>query len=244
MEQFKLSNRLKNVAELINKGNVVADIGTDHGYLPVYIVKENISDRVIAMDVRKGPLQKAKENVAAYKVKENVETRLSDGLFALSENEAQTITICGMGGELIQSILDRGMDKFDENTQLILSPQSEIKEFRQYLYINGYDIRNECMLKEEGQFYVIFDCRKKKTETKRCLPLADLETEVAFRFGRSLLEQKNEALYEYLLKERRNNEKVLGVVKALEKKDDAVINRIRQLEKDAECISKALEYYK
>lgn len=244
MEQFKLSNRLKKVAELVSRGNVVADIGTDHGYLPIYIVKENISDKVIAMDVRKGPLQKAKENVSSYKVADSIDIRLSDGLCGLMQNEAQTITICGMGGGLIQSILDRGVDKFNENTQLILSPQSEIKEFREYLYTNGYNIVNECMMKEDGQFYVIFDCKKAFSGAKRELPKMSLESEIDFRFGGRLLEEKNEALYEYLLKEQRVNQKVLGTVASLDNKDEAVEKRIKQLEYDAKCIDTALEYYK
>ena len=142
MEGYSLSKRLSCVADWIKDTGhrCVADIGTYHGYLPVYLAKNNIADRVIAMDVRKQPLNKAESNVRMYGVQDKVELRLSDGLDELKPLEADTITICGMGGRLIQSILTRGKDKYSENTQIIVSPQSEIKEFRQFLVLAGYRV--------------------------------------------------------------------------------------------------------
>ena len=114
MNEFKLSKRLACVAGIINPGGVLADIGTDHGYLPVHVAKNNIASKVIAMDVRKKPLEKAAENIKLYGVSQKVELRLSDGLYKLAENEADTITICGMGGKLIQSILENGSSKYQK----------------------------------------------------------------------------------------------------------------------------------
>lgn len=97
MEELNLSDRLRLIAGLIKKGSKVADIGTDHGYLPIFLVKSGITDRVIAMDVRKGPLKKAEDNTRAFCVSDQIELRLSDGLAALEKGEADTVTISGMG---------------------------------------------------------------------------------------------------------------------------------------------------
>ena len=112
MEELNLSDRLRLIAGLIKKGSKVADIGTDHGYLPIFLVKSGITDRVIAMDVRKGPLKKAEDNTRAFCVSDQIELRLSDGLAALEKGEADTVTISGMGGRLIQSILTNGMESW------------------------------------------------------------------------------------------------------------------------------------
>ena len=161
MNEFKLSKRLACVAGIINPGGVLADIGTDHGYLPVHVAKNNIASKVIAMDVRKKPLEKAAENIKLYGVSQKVELRLSDGLYKLAENEADTITICGMGGKLIQSILENGSSKISENTQLILSPQSEIREFRKYLSESGYETVKEYMISQHRHYNDIIDYTSK-----------------------------------------------------------------------------------
>ena len=158
MEELNLSDRLRLIAGLIKKGSKVADIGTDHGYLPIFLVKSGITDRVIAMDVRKGPLKKAEDNTRAFCVFDQIELRLSDGLAALEKGEADTVTISGMGGRLIQSILTNGMEKLDKSTRLIVSPQSELREFRIFLKEKGFLVLEEHMMTEDGQFYVIMEC--------------------------------------------------------------------------------------
>lgn len=246
MDSYRLSERLKKVAEWIERGNVVADIGTDHGYLPIYIVKQNISDKVIAMDVRKGPLNKAYENVQASGTDGCIDIRLSDGLARLNKNEASTITICGMGGPLIQSILEKGKDKYNQNTQLIVSPQSEIREFRKFLYTNGFEIKRQTMLKEDRQFYLIIDCRKTAHQnTNSCEWGNDvIFKEISLRYGKSLLEERNKCLYDYLKKEQKIAENVYNTVSKLKTDDNAVLHRINQLKFDMECIEQALTYYK
>lgn len=270
MNVFKISERLQQVAALIKKGNVVADIGTDHAYLPIHIVKSGISNKVIAMDVRKGPLEKAQQNVKDYGVSDNISIRLSDGLAELAQMETETITICGMGGRLIQSILENGRDKYDSRTQLILSPQSELREFRQYLYGFGYSVQKEVMLKEDGQFYFIFCCYRDKQigfEDFFCHE-DDLYKETVLRYGMGLLKEKNECLREYLGRERSLTEQVYSKVSgvALKNKsigdassvnfsgenfsredflrEEALKSRLCELEFDIKCIERALEFYK
>ena len=130
---IRISDRLRIVAHMCDKGAVVADIGTDHGYLPIYLVQEGIAPSAIAMDLRKGPLEKAKKHICDNCLEDRIQTRLSDGLEKLSKNEADIITICGMGGRLIADIVTKGKDIITQNTILVVSPQSEVGEFRHFL---------------------------------------------------------------------------------------------------------------
>lgn len=231
MDDLRISKRLQTVAELVISGNRVADIGTDHGYLPIYLIKKGISQRIIAMDVRKGPLSKAEQNLTEYNVAAQIELRLSDGLEKLQYNEADTITICGMGGRLMKQILIQGMDKLQDGMQLILSPQSELSEFRIFLKNNNIHIVNELMLKEDNQYYVIMDCRF--DEKGQC---------AKDRYGQLLLESKNPVLKEYLYKELELNNRVMEKLGKV-KQSDAVTERLSNLKKEEAVILEALKYF-
>lgn len=238
MEELNLSDRLRLIAGLIKKGSKVADIGTDHGYLPIFLVKSGITDRVIAMDVRKGPLKKAEDNTRAFCVFDQIELRLSDGLAALEKGEADTVTISGMGGRLIQSILTNGMEKLDKSTRLIVSPQSELREFRIFLKEKGFLVLEEHMMTEDGQFYVIMECVYMGADYAP----QTLE-EAKLRYGESLLREKNESLKAYLYKEKRIAEGIYTQLSARNGQEAAVQERLGQLRKDLDCIDFALEYY-
>ncbi len=111
---MQLSERLRAVAALVTSGGTVADIGTDHAYIPIYLIQTGAVSRAIAMDVNQGPLARAREHIAQYGLEASIETRLSDGLAALRPGEADSIVIAGMGGALMVRILDEGRDKLDE----------------------------------------------------------------------------------------------------------------------------------
>lgn len=238
MEELNISNRLRYIAGLIPKGSTVADIGTDHGYLPIFLVKNGISNKVTAMDVRKGPLQKAENNIKVFGVDKQISLRLSDGLTALEQGEVDVVTISGMGGRLIQSILLKGLDKLTKQTKLILSPQSEIRDFRLFLRNQGFLVLKEHMLEEEGQYYVIIECvyMGDSYDTK-------VMEETEFRYGRQLLLAQNKSLKAYLLKEKKTAEGILAQLVRLESKEETVNTRIMQLQFDQQCIQMALEYY-
>ena len=155
MKDYKLSDRLLLVADWVKPKSVVADIGTDHAYLPIYLALQGICTKGIALDIRKKPLERAKENINQFNVWDRVEIRLSDGMDKLLPMEADVVTICGMGGKLMMDILERGRKKVDSTTQLLLSPQSELRLFRIFLYENGIQVLRENMIKEDNQFYVL-----------------------------------------------------------------------------------------
>lgn len=156
--QFELSERLKTVAECVTRGNAVADIGTDHGYLPIYLCTQQIAPYVIGMDVNKGPLSRAAKNIGG--LSGQIELRLSDGLAGLKPQEVQTVTICGMGGKLMERILTEGEHVITSDMEIILSPQSELMHFRAYLELKHYCVVQEHIVLEDGKFYFIMKCRR------------------------------------------------------------------------------------
>lgn len=232
----RISDRLRTVAHMCDKGAVVADIGTDHGYLPIYLVQEGIAPSAIAMDLRKGPLEKAKKHICDNCLEDRIQTRLSDGLEKLSKNEADIITICGMGGRLIADIVTKGKDVITQNTILVVSPQSEVGEFRHFLVSHGFEIEDEQMLKEDGKYYFIIKCRK--SEGSVCSEFSETQ----YQYGWKLLDSKDKTLYEYLIKEKETNE---GISNSL-KKDESnpmVKLRLQQLSQKNNIIMDALSYY-
>ncbi|NLT13462.1 MAG: SAM-dependent methyltransferase, partial [Clostridiales bacterium] len=123
MKYLELSKRLQAIAAYVKQGSAVADIGTDHGYIPVYLAQHNIARRIIAADIRKRPLARAQLSSVEYGVDDRIEFRLTDGLDGLQEAGLDTIIIAGMGGETIAGILERAPWVLTENVRIILQPQ-------------------------------------------------------------------------------------------------------------------------
>ena len=150
---MKLSKRMSAVAAMVTPGNVLADIGTDHGYVPISLVQRNKIPKAIAMDINKGPLQRACEHIAMCKLENYIETRLSDGVKELKAGEADSILIAGMGGDLVITIISDGMEVCRSAKELILQPQSELERVRRFLRANKFKIVDEDMIIEDGKYY-------------------------------------------------------------------------------------------
>lgn len=148
-----LSKRMEAVAALIKRRGVLADIGTDHAYIPIAMVLSEHNERAIAMDLREGPLSRAKEHIASCGLEYLIETRLSDGLEKLAVGEAESIVIAGMGGELMIRILTDHEAVAKSAKELILQPQSEVEEVRKFLRKNGYLLLDEDIVEEDGKYY-------------------------------------------------------------------------------------------
>lgn len=157
---MRISDRLEAVLAMVNPGGSVADIGTDHGYIPLELVRRQIARRALAMDVRTGPLGRAEEHIRAAGLSGQIETRLSDGLLRLAPGEADTVVIAGMGGSLMIRILDEGRHMWDSVKQWVLSPQSDLPEMRRFLEKEGFFIRREDLVFEDGKYYHIFDLKR------------------------------------------------------------------------------------
>ena len=132
-----LSERLRAVASMVTPGSRVCDVGCDHGFVSIWLVEQNVSPRVLAMDVRVGPLGAAGRHVAQRGLESLIETRLSDGLHNYEIGEADSLICAGMGGRLMMRILGEEKAKTDSFKELILQPQSEIMQFRTWLREQG-----------------------------------------------------------------------------------------------------------
>lgn len=198
---MQLSERLSSVASMVTAGNCLADVGTDHGYVPIYLYERNIIPRAIAMDVNYGPLERARLHIAENGFGNAIETRLSDGLAALKAGEADSVVIAGMGGPLMIRILSAYPEVTASVKELILQPQSEISDVRIWLYEQGYEIIEEHMVFEDGKYYPMFKAVKNPTVGKL--------TELEYKFGRLEVLKEQSILKEFIMRELANKQAIL-----------------------------------
>lgn len=194
------------IADMVTEGSRVADVGCDHGYLSIWLVQAGVSPGVLAMDVRKGPLAAAQEHIAEYGLGDYIETRLSDGLKNCEAGEAETLVCAGMGGRLMRRILRESMEKVKSLKELILQPQSELMEFREFLRRAGFEILAEDAVCEDGKYYFAM---KAVYRGEGCEDGNEADTYesceetipdwVCDRFGEKLLLERNPVLLQYLL---------------------------------------------
>lgn len=189
-----LSERMRIAADMITKGNTVADVGCDHGYISVYLCMKDIAPYCVASDINKGPLDAAKRNAKLFSVEDRVETRLSNGLEKYKPGEVKSILITGMGGNLIAKILNDWKEVTLSAEELILEPQSEHYTVRRVLSELGFDIVDEAMVVECGKYYPVI-----KAVRRRGKSLA--ETELIY--GPCLIKNKDPMLKRYLDKEKK-----------------------------------------
>ncbi len=151
-----ISKRLELVASFVPQGAILLDVGSDHAYLPIELVERGQIEGAIAGEVVEGPYQSAVKNVEAHALKEKIQVRLANGLAAFEEaDQVSVITIAGMGGRLIATILEEGLDKLANVERLILQPNNREDDLRIWLQDNGFQIVAESILEEAGKFYEI-----------------------------------------------------------------------------------------
>lgn len=190
---MKLSCRLETIASFVRNGSKIADVGTDHGYIPIYLVQKDIASFALAMDVRTGPLERAKSHIEEYGLEDRISLRISDGLTKLLPDEADTVIIAGMGGGLMIHIIEEGRHVWDTVEHWVLSPQSDIGDVRRFLARNGFLIEREAMVKEDDKYYTVIEAVRGSMS---------YEKEGDYRYGKYLIDEKNPILKEYLEKER------------------------------------------
>lgn len=203
---MELSKRLRAVASLVTEGASVADIGTDHGYIPIYLAEKGVSIRIIAVDINKGPLERARLHIMGHKhVCDRIETRLSDGLKKIAAGEIDTVIAAGMGGGLIVKILSESAAVVDTLSSLILQPQSEVDKVRRYLTNINFRIVEENMVCEDCKYYPMMKAIRAE---------AEIYTELEYIYGKQLLDNKHPILKEYLHKEERIKKEIAQQLKA------------------------------
>ena len=156
MKELELSARLSAVADWVPQGAALADVGTDHAYLPVWLLLHDRVKSAIAADLRPGPLDSARRTAAQYSVTKRLSFRLCDGLTGIRKEEADTVAIAGMGGETIASIL--GAASWTRvKTKLLLQPMTSLPDLRMWLQENGYQIRRERVVRDDGKLYTVWE---------------------------------------------------------------------------------------
>ena len=158
--KLPISKRLLCCASMVTPGSRVADIGTDHGYLGIYLLQTGAARHVIACDLRKDPLENARRNAKLFGVDGEMELRLSDGLEKILPDEVDTVVMAGMGGDLIQKILSQCPWRKREGLQFILQPQSAGNVLRRWLCEDGFEIRREEPVQDGHFLYTVMDIRQ------------------------------------------------------------------------------------
>ena len=203
---MQLSQRLSSVASMVTAGNCLADVGTDHGYVPIYLYERQMIPRAIAMDINKGPLERARLHIAEYGYQNAIETRLSDGMAALKPGEVDSVVIAGMGGPLMVKILSAYPEVTASLKELILQPQSEISEVRVWLYEQGYEIVEEHMVFEDGKYYPMFKAVKN--------PNVDKLTDLEYKYGKLSVLKEKDVLKAFIVRELANKQSILEKLNA------------------------------
>ncbi len=153
----KLSPRLMAVSKLVRQGAVLADIGCDHGYLPVYLLQNNLIKGAVASDINQGPLSSCNQLIAKEGMESKVQLVLSDGLKNINEDAYSDVCFCGMGGELISLILENSKNHFQPDKHYIFNPMTHPEILRKYLCENGFEINKDFIVKEQNHYYNVFD---------------------------------------------------------------------------------------
>ena len=230
---MELSKRLTAVVRLVPECDSAADIGTDHGYVPIFLVEQKIMGRVIAMDVNRGPLARAGEHIAQCGLSDRIETRLSDGLSALKAGEADIMIAAGMGGGLITRIMEEGESVVSSLKACILQPQSEIGKVRRYLAAHGLVIEEEDMVGEDGKFYPMMRAVHGEPECYE---------EYEYLYGKKLLGMRHPVLRKFLLREQTIKESIIVSLHEQEQ-SDGVRMRLHELSRETDYVRRALKCY-
>lgn len=229
---MELKGRMKLIADKVNPCSIVCDIGTDHAYIPIYLVSRKVCNRAVASDVRKGPILIAEGNIAHYGLSDRIETRLGNGLDNIKKSEADVIIIAGMGGMLIKEILAQGFEKAKKANRLILQPMNAAEVVREWLYENGFEISDEELAQEGEKLYTVV-VAKWTGKVRR----AD---DTDFLIGEKLIERIDPLLHTYIIRKIKELEVMID---GLQKSSSGNEERMKKidLKNQLEALLKKLE---
>ena len=226
------------VAALCEKGSCGADVGCDHAYVSIYLLQHGVFEKMLAMDLREGPLSAARGHIEQEGLKERIECRLSDGLSAMEAGEADSVICAGMGGELMVRILTDGIEKIKAAKQLILQPQSEVAGVRKFLNRNAFAITAEDMVFEDGKYYPMF----------RAVPAGEDKTEddmLYLEYGRQTLEGRHPVLKRFLEHRLTTETSVREQLEAAARDgSEKALKRLEEKDAELKMLSEALAYYR
>lgn len=225
---IKLDPRLQSAAELVLPGLPLADIGTDHAYLPIYLVGSGICPSAVAADKASYPIQMAESVVRGYGLQEQISLRCGDGLAVLHPGEVASIVLCGMGGQLMLEILSARPEILAQTKRLVLQPQKNIELVRYWLAEQGWQIVAESMVESKGFYYAVIAAEP----GSMCLTPEEAE------FGPLLLKEKNPAFCAWLQRQIREREEICRTLSGQE--GEAVAQRLRDLHEEIRRMQRLL----
>ena len=224
-----LSKRLSSVVSYVSSGNKVADIGCDHAFTSIHLIRSGIASSVLASDVNDGPLVIAEKNIRMSGLDSQIEVRKSNGLSEITTSDnIDTILISGMGGYLIIDILNSNIGVRDKAKELILQPQSDIHNVRHYLHNNGFSISDEMMVYEDGKYYNII---------KAVPGNQSYDNEFEYLYGKALIDNRDEVFKNYIKNIYKTNAAIISRLEGNEKQTD----RLCEFKKENEYIEHLLE---
>lgn len=201
-----LSKRLKFITQHIKECSSIVDIGTDHGYIPIYAIKNGLCKSAIATDINKEPVKKAKFNIDFEGLSESIKVRLGGGFSPIVKNEAEVCIIAGMGGNLIKNILEADINITEEFKYLILQPAQNPEVLREYLYKNKYKIICEDLCFDDGVYYELFKVKKSKN-----IECEDIDN-IYYEISKNLIKSKNPLMYNYLKSKYDKYENIINLI--------------------------------
>lgn len=183
---MKISNRLKLIASFVDDNTNIIDVGCDHALLDIFLVQNKNNVKVIASDIRKGPLEGAKKNIKYYQIEDKIEVKLGDGISTISV-ETDTIVISGLGGETIVDILKKDKEKLSNIQTIITSPHSDMYLVRKEIIKLGFKIKDEIFIYDQEKPYVVI----------KFIRGNESYSDEELYFGPIILKNKNEYFYKY-----------------------------------------------
>ena len=204
---MELSKRLMKIASYVNYCEAIADIGTDHGYIPIYLVKNNKCNSAIASDINKGPIEKASTNIRFEGLSEKIKCLLGGGLKPLKVGEVNGVIIAGMGGNLIRDIILEDIEKVKLYDFLILQPAQNPEVLREFLYNNNFEILNEDLILDDGKFYELFKVKYNENAKK-----INVKDEISYEISSILLESNNSLVNDYIKSKIKKYENIITYI--------------------------------
>lgn len=228
---MELSKRLMKIASYVNDCEAIADIGTDHGYIPIYLVKNNKCNSAIASDINKGPIEKASTNIRFEGLSEKIKCLLGGGLKPLKVGEVNGVIIAGMGGNLIRDIILEDIEKVKLYDFLILQPAQNPEVLREFLYNNNFEILNEDLILDDGKFYELFKVKYNENAKK-----INIKDKISYEISSILLKSNNSLVHDYIKSKIKKYENIITYIKddtslAKKKKDilNEKINKLKEM---------------
>jgi len=209
---IKPGNRLLKIASMVGKCEKPADIGTDHAYIPIYLVQSGMCSKAVATDVKKGPLDKARENIEKYRLSDRIELRMGNGLEPIGENECDVFIIAGMGGIVISGILEASADQARKAKALVLQPAYYDEFLREFLLKNGYCIETEALAMDGGKIYTVIRAYYDG--------IVRSDDDLYYHIGRALFENNDPLLNEFLQRRIRIQTNIVNGMKKSAKVDE------------------------